>query len=72
MLRLVRFLPRRWWSPQAWKTWWSYVHCRLETYGVYYPENKANPSMLRSLTRQFPSYYRWLGQIDKLRKKSNS
>ena len=66
-MRLLRFLPTRWWSPAAWQGWKSYVHWRLETYGVYYPDGKLNRKTLRALLRQLPSYYRWLGQIDRLR-----
>lgn len=68
MLRLIRFLPTRWWSWQAWKTWGSYVHWRLETYGVYYPGSKMNWKALRQLLRQIPSYHRWLAEIDRLRR----
>ena len=67
MFRLFRFMPTRWWSPKAWKTWGSYVHWRLETYGVYDPAGRIDKTVLQSLFKQFPSYYRWLGQIDKLR-----
>ena len=64
MFRLFRFLPTRWWSPKAWKTWGSYVHWRLETYGVYYPEGKLNAHALKQLLQQLPSYMRWLKDID--------
>ena len=67
MIRLLSFFPTRWWSPKAWKTWKSYIHWRLETYGVYYPDGNTHRPMLRALVRQFPSYYRWLGQIHTLR-----
>ncbi len=69
MIRLLRFLPTRWWSPKAWKIWRSYIHWRLETYGVYYPAGQTDKTALRSLLKQFPSYYRWLGQIDKIRRR---
>lgn len=67
MIRLLRFLPTRWWSLKAWKTWREYIHWRLETYGVYYPAGQTNKTALRLLFKQFPSYYRWLGQIEKTR-----
>jgi hypothetical protein len=66
--RLLRFLPRRPWSPAAWRRWTTYVHWRMETYGVYYPQGRRNPDAFRSLLKQFPSYYRWLRQMDRLRK----
>lgn len=66
MIRLLRFLPRRWWSPRAWRSWREYLHWRLETYGVYHPDPKrANRQALKMLLRQLPSYYRWLKQMDK-------
>jgi hypothetical protein len=68
-MRLLRFLPTRWWSPSAWKTWLAYMHWRLETYGLYYPEGKWNNKTFFSLVRQTPSYYRWLGEIDRTRQK---
>ncbi len=68
MIRLLAFLPRRWWSPQAWKTWKSYMHWRMETYGVYYPDGKKNDTTFRMMMRQFPSYYRWLGDLTRLRR----
>ena len=68
MFRLLRFLPRRWWSPAAWKTWQSYLHWRLETYGVYYPAGEKNPRALGSLLHQLPSYLRWLKELDRLSK----
>ena len=67
MIRLLRFFPTRIWSPHAWKTWWSYVHWRLETYGVYYPNGRFNGRAFRMLLRQGPSYYAWLKDFDKLR-----
>jgi hypothetical protein len=69
MMRVFRFLPTRWWSPSAWKTWKTYVHWRLETYGVFYPAGKINWRALRSLLKQVPSYQRWLGELDEVRKK---
>jgi hypothetical protein len=69
MLRLVRFLPRRFWSPRAWRSWGEYVHWRLETFGVYHPEGRFNRKGFRQLVKQFPSYYRWLGQIDRIRRR---
>jgi hypothetical protein len=68
MIRLLRFLPTRWWSPKAWKTWREYIHWRLETYGVYYPAGQTDKTALRSLFKQFPSYYRWLGEMDRVRR----
>jgi hypothetical protein len=68
-MRFFRFLPRRWWNLRGWKTWWSYVHWRLETYGVYYPEGKFNWKAFGSLLKQIPSYRRWLGDFDNLRNK---
>lgn len=68
MLRLLRFLPSRPWSPKAWKQWASYMRWRLETYGVYYPDHRLNRQTLKTFLRQFPSYYRWLGDIDRLRR----
>jgi len=67
---MLRFLPRRFWSPRAWRGWASYVHWRLETYGVFYPEGKINWKALRSLLRQLPAYRRWLAEMDVVRKKS--
>jgi hypothetical protein len=69
-MRLLRFLPARWWSPDAWKGWKRYAHWRLETYGAYHPDGRLNRATLKSLVKQFPSYYRWLGHIDALRKQS--
>jgi hypothetical protein len=69
MLRLIRFLPRRFWSPQAWRTWRQYLHWRLETFGALYPDHRLTKSGIRSLIKQFPSYYRWLGEIDRLRRR---
>jgi hypothetical protein len=68
MMRLFRFFPERWWSPKAWRIWGSYVHWRLETYGVYYPDNRFNNRSFRSLLGQTPSYIRWLAQFDRLRR----
>jgi hypothetical protein len=70
MMRLIRFFPTRWWSPRAWRTWRSYLHWRLETYGVFYPNGKLDKEALKSLIRQAPGYYRWLGQMDRLHKRS--
>ena len=70
MLALIRFLPRRWWSPKAWKNWTRYVHWRLETYGIYHPAGQFNRQAFKQLLKQFPSYYRWLRDIDKTRQKS--
>ncbi len=67
MLRLLRFFPTRWWSLRAWKTWNEYIHWRKETYGVYFPDGQENPQALRAMWKQFPSYYRWLGEMDDLR-----
>ncbi len=64
MFRLFRFLPTHWWRPSAWKTWWTYVHWRLETYGVYYPDGKLHAHSLWTLLRQLSSYLRWLKEID--------
>jgi hypothetical protein len=63
-MRILRFLPARWWSLKAWKTWASYIHWRLETYGVYYPDGKLHARPLWSLIRQLPSYGRWLAEFD--------
>jgi len=67
MLRLFRFLPRRWWSLHDWKIWKSYIHWRLETFGAYYPEGKLTRTSLAQLLRQFPSYYRWLKEMEQKR-----
>ncbi len=67
MFRLFRFLPTRWWSPKAWKTWASYIHWRLETYGVFYPGNRFNFKAFQQLLQQTPSYNRWLADFDGLR-----
>jgi hypothetical protein len=69
MMRFFRFLPRRWWSPKAWRVWASYVHWRLETYGVFYPEGKTNWGAFWSLLRQMPAYRHWLAEMDAVRKK---
>jgi hypothetical protein len=69
-MRIWAFLPHRWWSPRSWKTWASYVHWRLETYGVYYPEGKFNRTAFKSMLRQLPSYSRWLSEMNRLRGKS--
>lgn len=66
-MTLLRFLPRRWWSPSAWFAWKDYMHWRLETYGAYYPRNTLSRRSLSLLVKQFPSYYRWLNQLDHLR-----
>jgi len=63
---MTRFLPTRWWKPSAWITWGSYLHWRLETYGVFYPKGKINWKALKSLIRQFPSYRRWLSEMDRV------
>jgi len=68
MVRLLRFFPRRWWSLHGWRSWKSYIHWRLETYGVYTLDGKTRRGSLVKLLKQFPSYYRWLGQIDRLRR----
>ena len=70
MTSLFRFFPRRFWSPRAWRVWWSYVHWRLETYGVYYPAGHFNVAAFRSLLRQMPSYLQWISTLDVSRKKS--
>jgi hypothetical protein len=67
IVRLLRFFPRRWWKPSAWKIWGTYLHWRLETYGVYYPDERINWKAMRSLLRQIPSYNAWLAEIDKNR-----
>ena len=69
MMRFWRFLPTRLWSPRAWRTWASYVHWRLETYGVFYPASQINWQALRSLLKQMPSYGRWLAEMDTTRMK---
>jgi hypothetical protein len=69
MMRLFRFLPRRWWSFKAWRVWASYVHWRLETYGVFYPAGKIDWRAMRSLVKQIPSYQSWLSEMDAIRKK---
>lgn len=69
MFRLLRFLPSRWYSLSAWKSWTSYMHWRLETFGVYYPDGKLQPPAFQKFLRQFPSYYRWLGQISAFRRR---
>ena len=69
-MRLLNFLPRRWWSPRAWRVWASWLHWRLETYGVYYPAGKTNGKALLMLLRQMPAYLRWLRQMDRLRSKN--
>lgn len=66
MFRLLRFLPRHWWSLKAWKTWASYVHWRLETYGVYYPDSRFNREAFMKLLRQTAAYSRWLRDLDRL------
>ena len=69
MFRLLRFLPRHWWSVKAWKTWQSYLHWRLETYGVYYPAGRKDRAALCSMLRQLPSYLSWLKDLDRLRRR---
>jgi hypothetical protein len=69
-MRFLNFFPERWWSFRAWRVWASYVHWRLETYGVFYPEGKTNWQAVRSLLRQMPSYRRWLTDMDHIRKRS--
>lgn len=71
MLRLLRFLPRRWWSLRAWRAWRAYARWRLETYGLYDSQGRRRPNALPSLLKQFPSYYRWLGEMDRLRRKTS-
>jgi len=70
MLKFWRFLPGRWWSPKAWRVWVSYVHWRLETYGVYYPAGKFNWKAFVSLLKQLPGYRHWLAEMDAARVKS--
>lgn len=67
MIAGIRFLPRRWWSVSAWKTWKDYIHWRLETYGVYYPAGQMNRKALISLLKQLPSYLKWVRALDRLR-----
>ena len=69
MIRWIRFMPRRWWSPKAWRTWASYMHWRLETYGVFYPAGKTNWKALRLMLQQLPSYSRWVGEMERLRQR---
>lgn len=45
------------------------MHWRLETFGVYYPDGKLQPPAFQKFLRQFPSYYRWLGQISAFRRR---
>ena len=61
---IFQFLPTHWWWPSAWRTWASYMHWRLETYGVYYPGGKFNGPAFFSLLKQFPSYRRWISEMD--------
>lgn len=68
MTRLLRFLPSRPWSLKAWKSWFSYVHWRLETYGLYYPDGRFHHQALRRLLHQAPSYFQWLGDMTALSK----
>lgn len=67
-MRLLRFLPRRWWSIDCWKSWWSYVKWRMETWGVYHPDGKFNKENFWRMVKQFPSYYKWIGRMDSLKK----
>ncbi len=67
MFRVFRFLPTRWWSFRAWKTWRTYAHWRLETYGIYYPHGELQFQSLRTLLLQLPSYLRWLKDLDRTR-----
>ena len=67
ILRFLRFFPARWWKPSAWKAWGSYLHWRLETYGVYYPDHPLNGKAVLALLRQTPSYLRWIGDFDRIR-----
>ena len=69
MVRLIRFLPRRWWRLSAWKTWRQYVRWRMETYGVYYPSGNFNREAFRKMTKQLPSYLRWLCSMDRLHRR---
>jgi hypothetical protein len=69
-MRFLQFLPHRWWSPRAWRVWGSYLHWRLETYGVYYPAGKFNKKVFLKMLKQFPSYRAWLSDFSKLRKKT--
>jgi hypothetical protein len=66
----MKYLPRHWWSPRAWRIWGGWLHWRLETYGVYYPSGKFNWQAFRSLLKQTPSYLCWVSTIGTLRKKS--
>gem|GEM_PF-2506238 len=68
MLKFARFLPRRWWSSHAWKIWSRYVHWRLETYGMYYPDGRWNSASFRLLLKQSLSYSHWLSELDRLRR----
>ncbi len=66
-MRLLRFLPSRWWSWRSWKSWPAYVRWRLETYGVFYPDGRWHADAFRRMTRQFRRYYRWVGDLDRLK-----
>jgi hypothetical protein len=55
-------------KPKAWKTLGSYLHWRLETYGVYYPGGKFNGKAFISLVLQLPAYLRWQSHFSKIRK----
>lgn len=68
MLRFLRFLPSRWWSPAAWKRWWTYIHWRLETYGVYHTDGKFHAKAFISLVHQLRSYEHWLAEFGRIRK----
>jgi hypothetical protein len=69
MLVLLRFLPRRWYSFSAWKTWLSYVKWRMETYGVYY-DGKFFWHNFWPMIKQMPSYIRWIKEMDRLKEKN--
>ena len=67
---MFRYLPKRFWSANAWRTWASWVHWRLETYGVYYPAGQFNWKAFCSLLKQMPGYLHWVSQFESTREKS--
>jgi hypothetical protein len=69
-MSLFKFLPTQFWNPWAWIRWGSYVHWRLETYGVYYPTGRFNAKSFISLLKQMPGYLHWVSDIAAARKKS--
>jgi hypothetical protein len=67
---VFRFFPSKFWSPRAWRIWVTWVHWRLETYGVFHPAGTFNKTAFQKLLKQLPGYLHWVSEMDAIRKKS--